>query len=66
MIAGNRSSLIPVLVTGIQRRASPRRRESFQPKDLGWKDSCDEHRDEDERMPLRENYDTHMICISRN
>ncbi|RUL98721.1 hypothetical protein EFR84_27705 [Rhizobium chutanense] len=28
------------------RRASARRRESFQPKDLGWLDLCDEHRDE--------------------
>ncbi|OOO35653.1 hypothetical protein BS628_15430 [Agrobacterium radiobacter] len=28
------------------RRASARREESFQPKDLGWLDSCDEHRNE--------------------
>ncbi|RVT74767.1 hypothetical protein EM858_16675 [Agrobacterium sp. CNPSo 2736] len=28
------------------RRASARRRESFQPKDLGWLDLCDKHRDE--------------------
>ncbi|QAS78499.1 hypothetical protein CO657_10645 [Rhizobium acidisoli] len=28
------------------RRASARRKESIQPKDLGWLDLCDEHRDE--------------------
>ncbi|OOO19620.1 hypothetical protein BS627_16670 [Agrobacterium salinitolerans] len=28
------------------RRASAWREESFQPKDLGWLDSCDEHRNE--------------------
>jgi len=28
------------------RRASARREESFQPKDLGWLDLCDKHRDE--------------------
>ncbi|OOO29777.1 hypothetical protein BTE54_16370 [Agrobacterium sp. YIC 4121] len=28
------------------RRASARRGESFQPKDLGWLDLCDKHRDE--------------------
>ncbi|QCI97390.1 hypothetical protein CFBP5473_05305 [Agrobacterium larrymoorei] len=28
------------------RRASARLRESFQPKDLGWLDPCDRHRDE--------------------
>ncbi|QRM58964.1 hypothetical protein F3P66_05585 [Agrobacterium fabrum] len=32
------------------RRASARREESFQPKDLVWLDSCDEHRNEGERM----------------
>nr|KZA98689.1 hypothetical protein A4A59_25770 [Rhizobium leguminosarum] len=51
-------SLIPVLVTGIQ----PRRvravnepiqwKESFAPKDLGALDSCDKHRNEDERERL--------------
>ncbi|QRM60852.1 integrase [Agrobacterium fabrum] len=29
------------------RRASARREESFQPKDLGWLDPCDKHRDEE-------------------
>ncbi|TGE90664.1 hypothetical protein C9418_10170 [Rhizobium sp. SEMIA 4032] len=29
------------------RRASARREESFQPKDLGWLDPCDRHRDEE-------------------
>ncbi|OOO30634.1 hypothetical protein BS628_24985 [Agrobacterium radiobacter] len=28
------------------RRASARREDSFQPKDLGWLDPCDKHRDE--------------------
>ncbi|HBT66914.1 MAG TPA: hypothetical protein DEB63_00160 [Agrobacterium sp.] len=28
------------------RRASARREESFERKDLGWLDPCDEHRDE--------------------
>ncbi|MQB10477.1 hypothetical protein DXT96_11525 [Agrobacterium sp. ICMP 6402] len=28
------------------RRASARRKDSFQPKDLGWLDPCDRHRDE--------------------
>ncbi|KAA3505008.1 hypothetical protein DXM26_13705 [Agrobacterium tumefaciens] len=28
------------------RRASARREKSFQPKDLGWLDPCDRHRDE--------------------
>ncbi|TGE91920.1 hypothetical protein C9418_02280 [Rhizobium sp. SEMIA 4032] len=28
------------------RRASARREESFPPKDLGWLDPCDRHRDE--------------------
>ncbi len=40
------SFLIPVLVTGIHQRASARREGSFQPKDLGWLDSCDKHRNE--------------------
>ncbi|ANM12116.1 MULTISPECIES: tRNA lysidine(34) synthetase TilS [unclassified Rhizobium] len=46
-----RSSLIPVLVTGIQPRRvravnDPVRGESSAPKDLGALDSCDEHRNE--------------------
>ncbi|RFB93490.1 hypothetical protein B5K11_13205 [Rhizobium leguminosarum bv. trifolii] len=28
------------------RRASARREQFFQPKDLGWLDLCDKHRDE--------------------
>ncbi|MBB4407826.1 hypothetical protein GGE29_003478 [Agrobacterium tumefaciens] len=38
--------LIPVLVTGIQPPRVRAARESFQAKDLGWKDSCDKHRNE--------------------
>ncbi|RWX75199.1 integrase [Neorhizobium lilium] len=40
------STLIPVLVTGIQQRRVCDAKESYQPKDLGWLDSCDEHRNE--------------------
>ncbi|OAP39797.1 hypothetical protein AU381_09580 [Sinorhizobium glycinis] len=40
-------ALIPVLVTGIQQRRVRGAKETFQPKDLGWLDSCDEHRNED-------------------
>ncbi|QCM13525.1 integrase [Agrobacterium tumefaciens] len=36
------------LSQGSSRRASARRRGSFQPKDLGWLDSCDKHRNEGE------------------
>ncbi|OHV81015.1 integrase [Ensifer sp. LCM 4579] len=39
-------ALIPVLVTGIQQRRVCGAEESFQPKDLGWLDSCDKHRNE--------------------
>ncbi|OVE92429.1 hypothetical protein B7W89_08805 [Agrobacterium tumefaciens] len=35
------------------RRASARRKEFFQPKDLGWLDSCDQHRNEGEKMHPR-------------
>ncbi|RVN37799.1 IS481 family transposase, partial [Sinorhizobium meliloti] len=41
-----RSTLIPVLVTGIQQRRVCGAGESFQPTDLVWLDSCDEHRNE--------------------
>ncbi|QCL87959.1 hypothetical protein YA62_000955 [Agrobacterium sp. LC34] len=34
------------------RRASGRRKESFQPKDLGWLDPCDKHRAEGGGGPL--------------
>ncbi|RVK39225.1 hypothetical protein CN161_02600 [Sinorhizobium meliloti] len=39
--------LIPVPVTGIQQRRVGGAGESFRPKDLGWLDSCDEHRNEE-------------------
>jgi hypothetical protein len=39
-------SLIPVLVTGIQPTHVCAAKDSFQPKDLGWLDSCDKHRNE--------------------
>ncbi|OVE92649.1 integrase [Agrobacterium tumefaciens] len=39
-------ALIPVLVTGIQSTRVCAAGESFQPKDLGWLDSCDKHRNE--------------------
>ena len=40
------STLIPVLVTGIQSTRVCAAEEAFQPKDLGWLDSCDTHRNE--------------------
>ncbi|MDH7804962.1 hypothetical protein P3T33_000079 [Rhizobium sp. AN67] len=40
------TSLIPVLVTGIQPTRVCAARQPFQPKDLGWLDSCDKHRNE--------------------
>ena len=39
-------SLIPVLVTGIQPTRVCAAKDSFQPKDLGWLDSCDKYRNE--------------------
>ncbi|EHK74725.1 hypothetical protein SM0020_27516, partial [Sinorhizobium meliloti CCNWSX0020] len=42
--------LIPVLVTGIRQRRVCGAAESFQPKDLVWLDSCDEHRNEGSGM----------------
>ncbi|RRN70779.1 integrase [Agrobacterium deltaense] len=36
-----------MLVTGIQPTRVARRKDSFQPKDLGWLDPCDKHRDEE-------------------
>ncbi|SFB18649.1 hypothetical protein SAMN03159496_02229 [Rhizobium sp. NFR07] len=57
------ASLIPVLVTGIQPTRVCAAKELFQPKDLGWLDSCDKHRNEEveamalrERPPSRKNY----------
>ncbi|HCD84006.1 MAG TPA: integrase [Agrobacterium sp.] len=38
---------MPVPVTGIQLTRVRAERESFQPKDLGWLDSCDKHRNEE-------------------
>ncbi|KAA3512366.1 hypothetical protein DXM21_12645 [Agrobacterium rosae] len=35
------------------RRASARQRESFQPKDLGWLNSCDKHRNEGDNKRSR-------------
>ncbi|UTY45991.1 integrase (plasmid) [Sinorhizobium fredii] len=35
-----------MLVTGIQQRRVRGAKETLQPKDLGWLDSCDEHRKE--------------------
>jgi hypothetical protein len=43
-------ALIPVLVTGIQSTHVCAAEESFQPKDLGWLDSCDEHRNDGGEM----------------
>jgi hypothetical protein len=40
------STLIPVLVTGIQQRRVCGAGRVFQPKDLVWLDSCDGHRNE--------------------
>ncbi|MQB24244.1 hypothetical protein DXT95_04110 [Agrobacterium tumefaciens] len=42
-------SLIPVLSQESSRRASARRKDSSQPKDLVWLDPCDKHRDEGEK-----------------
>ncbi|QAA98776.1 integrase [Agrobacterium tumefaciens] len=36
-----------MLVTGIQPTRVCATEEFFQPKDLGWLDSCDKHRNED-------------------
>ncbi|MBO0124091.1 hypothetical protein [Agrobacterium sp. OT33] len=44
--SGGAPALIPVLVTGIQPTRVCAAREPFQPKDLGWLDSCDKHRNE--------------------
>ncbi|PJR16014.1 hypothetical protein CEJ86_10040 [Sinorhizobium meliloti] len=40
-------STSPPLVTGIQQRRVCAREAFFQPKDLVWLDSCDEHRNEE-------------------
>ncbi|KAB1088232.1 integrase [Neorhizobium galegae] len=41
------STLIPVLVTGIQQPRVGAVKDSSQPKDLGWLDPCDKRRDEE-------------------
>ncbi|KVK68385.1 hypothetical protein L907_00340 [Agrobacterium sp. C13] len=41
-----------MLVTGIQSTHVCAAEESFQPKDLGWLDSCDEHRNEGGEMAM--------------
>ncbi|CAD0210510.1 hypothetical protein AGRHK599_LOCUS527 [Rhizobium rhizogenes] len=46
LMSGGSLPLIPVLVTGIQSTRVCAAEESFQPKDLGWLDSCDKHRNE--------------------
>ncbi|TRB31414.1 hypothetical protein EXN51_04540 [Agrobacterium fabrum] len=46
------------------RRASAWREESFQPKDLGWLDSCDEHRNEGE-MVSSENHPLPTVALLR-
>ncbi|QCM07969.1 hypothetical protein CFBP6626_22085 [Agrobacterium tumefaciens] len=46
--SGIKPSLLKPDNTVASRRASARRRGSFQPKDLGWLDSCDKHRNEGE------------------
>ena len=38
--------LIPVFVTGTRPTRVCAAKDSFQPKDLGWLDPCDKHRDE--------------------
>ncbi len=45
-------SVIPVLVTGIQQPRVCAVNDSFQPKDLGWLDSCDKHRNDGGRGKL--------------
>ncbi|POO56810.1 hypothetical protein CTT39_09085 [Agrobacterium rosae] len=47
---GLQASLIPVLVTGIQLSRVCAAEGLLQPKDLGWLDSCDKHRNEGMRI----------------
>ncbi|POO51476.1 hypothetical protein CPJ18_13300 [Agrobacterium rosae] len=47
-----KTSLIPVLVTGIQPRRVCAVNDSFAPKDLGALDSCDKHRNEGRWSPI--------------
>jgi len=54
---GNLTSVIPVLVTGIQQRRVCGAKESLHAKDFAWLDSCDKHRNDDgevRRRDLRE------------
>lgn len=61
-LGGGPFALIPVLVTVIQERRVRGAEESFAPKDLGWLDSCDEHRNEDQERPGRTQSTTHSSC----
>ena len=45
-ISASNTSLIPVLVTGIQQRRVCGAEDSFHAKDFAWLDSCDKHRNE--------------------
>ncbi|OOO27244.1 hypothetical protein BS627_04620 [Agrobacterium salinitolerans] len=48
----NPHTLIPVLVTGIQpTRVCAAKRLALSPKDLGWLDSCDKHKNEGRSVP---------------
>ncbi|MQB24037.1 hypothetical protein DXT95_03045 [Agrobacterium tumefaciens] len=50
MQGGGRNLQLPSFLCLSQessRRAFARRNDSFQPKDLGWLDSCDKHRNEE-------------------
>ncbi|CUX41215.1 hypothetical protein AGR13a_Cc40003 [Agrobacterium genomosp. 13 str. CFBP 6927] len=46
-VLGAPPNLIPVPVTGIQPTHVCAGKDSSQPKDLGWLDPCDKHRDEE-------------------
>ncbi len=52
-------ALISVLVTEIQQRRVCGAEEFFQPKDLVWLDSCDEHRNEEIKRALGRNMRNH-------
>ncbi|MBB4400288.1 hypothetical protein GGD52_001000 [Agrobacterium tumefaciens] len=56
------STLIPVLVTGIQPTRVCATDESFQPKDLGLLDSCDKHRNEGGEDRCRWSESLHVLC----
>ncbi len=56
------STLIPVLVTGIQPTRVCATGESFQPKDLGLLDSCDKHRNEGREDRRQWSEPLHVLC----